>query len=568
MQIKHLFAFFVFAIHVEGSAIAAETDPNVLVPDTIRPIKPVEKISIEPPTVPLENKIPNNAEQLNITLSEIIVPTPYPAFAQATETFIQQIQNKQVSLAFIYQQAANLEQAYTEAGYLLVRVVIPPQELRENGALHVNVIEGFIEEIDVTHLPKATQSAVLARTQHLINKRAVTLKKLEHSLLVAGDMPGVKLTSTLAHGSQEGGAKLIINCDCQRFSMVIGFDNHLDSSLDRWQSTALFSVNSLTGWQSYGMLGTGANWTKAFTNDAISQLVGLGIVAPIGTSGLTLNPEYIASTVRPPLSTANSLRTQGEFERYALRLQYPWIKSRQQMLDLKLGIDRTKQKTEAVDFNTNINKDRYDTLRVGLDYSRRLDRAGFQTSFNLSQGLGGRNTADANNTGIPLSRLSATPNFTKLNGALRYSHAFDNALQGTLTALGQTAFNHALLRAEQFTLDGKDGLSPFPAGTLTADTGATLRAELTRAFNVNFGQQGITLAPYAFIAAGWGKVYAPTVLENANLHANAWGLGLRSYINQNSEFPVSVGFELGEGHANQDNFEDFWRANLNVLLSY
>jgi hemolysin activation/secretion protein len=549
------------------SSKAQTITPNAVVPDEIRPAKKINPLEISEPGT-TSNNAPANAENLEITLSDVVISTSLPQLKQATNRLIQRLTGQKIPVSAIYSQASELEQAYANAGYILARVVVPPQKLINNGQLHIHIVDGFIEEIDVSNLPKATREAVLNRTRHLLHRSGLKLTELERALLIAGDMPGVRLKSTLIRGKQEGGTRLTISCDCQRASISLGMDNHLDRSLDRWQAATVISFNSLSGEQIYGIIGTGGGWNKAFTHDATVSLYGLGLTLPIGYQGLILNPEYINSSVRP-LSEPNILRTQGDFERYALRLSYPAIRTRNELLNLKLGVDYIRQRTEALDFNVDLNRDRYRVLRAGLDYQLRLqNQASLQTNITFAQGLGGRNANDAQKDNVPLSRQEATPDFTKLSAAIHLSQPLYQNIRLDMAALGQTSFNHALLRAEQFSLDGKDGLSPFSSGTLITDQGAILRVELSNSWTARFGERYIISSPYLFLAGGWGKNIAPTTAENDTLHAHAWGLGTRANLINNQQLPVSLGFEIGEGFSSENNYRHLWRGMFNLLLSY
>jgi hemolysin activation/secretion protein len=72
---------------------------------------------------------------------------------------------KSVTVAEIFTAARTLEGAYGRAGYVLTRVVVPSQKLKDGGTLKVVIIAGFIERLETRDLPssmKARIEAVLA----------------------------------------------------------------------------------------------------------------------------------------------------------------------------------------------------------------------------------------------------------------------------------------------------------------------------------------------------------------------------------------------------------------------
>jgi len=48
-------------------------------------------------------------------------------------------------------------------GYVLVRVAVPPQQLKNGGELRLVVIDGFVESVDLKGVPEKQRSLVQAR---------------------------------------------------------------------------------------------------------------------------------------------------------------------------------------------------------------------------------------------------------------------------------------------------------------------------------------------------------------------------------------------------------------------
>ena len=86
---------------------------------------------------------------------------------------------------------------HARAGYVLVRVTVPPQELRDHGSLRIVVVDGFIERIEANAVPDRVRALVVERIAALVGRRHITLDEIERWLLTAGDVPGLWLRSTL-----------------------------------------------------------------------------------------------------------------------------------------------------------------------------------------------------------------------------------------------------------------------------------------------------------------------------------------------------------------------------------
>jgi POTRA domain, ShlB-type len=140
-----------------------------------------------------------------------------------------------------------LQEVYVGAGYLLARVVVAPQELGERARVKIQVIDGFVERIDVTALPTAVAGRVAAVLEPLFRKRRLLQRELERRLLLAGDTPGLDLRSTFAAGEEIGGAVLILTGRYRPVTAGAYADNAMPKTFGTTQVLALFGLNSVLG---------------------------------------------------------------------------------------------------------------------------------------------------------------------------------------------------------------------------------------------------------------------------------------------------------------------------------
>ena len=76
------------------------------------------------------------------------------------------------SINDLYNIAYEIEQDFNQKGYPLVRVILPVQELEpEQASVFFKVIDGFIEKIDLSKVPKAQTLRTYAYLKPLINKK-------------------------------------------------------------------------------------------------------------------------------------------------------------------------------------------------------------------------------------------------------------------------------------------------------------------------------------------------------------------------------------------------------------
>jgi hemolysin activation/secretion protein len=477
-----------------------------------------------------------------------------------------------VKVADIFAAANAIEQAYAAQGYVLVRVAIPPQKLRNGGTLRLVVIDGYVEGIDLKGIPEKQRAIVQARLASLIGRRHVTISEIERRLILASDIPGLALSSTITRGTAPGGTLLVLEATQNAFVGTLGIDNRLPHSLGTTEFTGSFALNSLLGYgeQVYGAAATGYSLGEVWNATTPFRLLGVGAVLPIGVDGLKINPEYTNSVTRPaptPLAPADV----GYYQRFALRASYPLILSRAQALTFQATYEWAQEHLSPIGFATDLYDDQYNVARLQLEDHLRLPYGQLATTLVFSQGLGGRDETQAVLTGVPLSQQGAFPTFSKLGLDAIWTQPLLYDLQGALIGQAQTSFGHPLFIAEQFSLDGPEAASAYPLGTFSVDEGATLRGEIQRPYPVGWAQGQATIAPYIFGAASQGWIDEPTAVEPGHINAESFGVGLR--IGADAATPIlplgaTFSIELSRGFSNVAGEGQVYRANVAFAVRF
>jgi hemolysin activation/secretion protein len=102
---------------------------------------------IAPPEPPA---FPKEAEALSFVLLGFDIEGEFEEFVAARQALAAPLLGRRVTVAAIFTFANKLQEAYVGAGYLLVRVVVVPQELSESARVKIQIIDGFIERVDAT----------------------------------------------------------------------------------------------------------------------------------------------------------------------------------------------------------------------------------------------------------------------------------------------------------------------------------------------------------------------------------------------------------------------------------
>jgi hemolysin activation/secretion protein len=544
--------------------------PSQVTPQNLRPVPTIAPGGL---TVSGAEAVqaPAGAERVNVIVRRFAIEGGFSQLEVATRALAQPLEGRRITVAQIYEFANALEQTYARAGYVLVRVTVPPQKLTDRRDVRIIVVDGFIEKVQLDNVAQRARALVAARTASLVGRRHVRLAEIERTLLIAGDVPGLRLKSTLAPGETPGGALLVLEGTQQLATGSVTIDDHLPTSLGTWSYAADATLNSPFGFgeQFYASALTSADLTTPDINSPL-WVVGGGVVLPLGLDGWTLNPEYTNSRTQPTPGTG-ALANIGRFQRLALRTSYPLIRTRSQTLTLTGAYEYIVQDVYLPFFGTDLNSDRYSAVRVGAAYDSGLPwlNERLQTSAVFSHGVGGRGAADVAASGIPLSRLGASPFFAKGNVDAHLVQPLPDSFQFDLIGRGQTSFGQPLMQPEQFQLDGPLAVSGYPIGTLNVDEGASLRGELSRSFAAAIDGVPVVLTPYSFGAFGIGRLLEPTVLEVGVVRAGSFGVGLRSGFDMPNGYQgASLGLEVARQYSDLETVPHGWRFNAVLNLRF
>ena len=514
---------------------------------------------------------PPGADKLPLSLGRVGIEGGFDELAGAGAAATNALTGGPVTVADVYRVANELERAYAAAGYVLARVVVPPQKLEKGGALRLVVVDGFIESVDVSRLPASQRAWIAARMAPLVGLRHVTLGEIERRLLLASDDPGLRLRSTLVAGGVTGAARLVLEGTYDPVTGSIGVDNHLPASLGVYSLNASVAINGVLGFgeQIYATGSSGWRVGEIGGPNAPLELFGGGVSLPLGTDGFVVNPEYTRSVSRP-FPTAGSPASVGYFDRFDLRASYPIARTRAQSLVVQGALEWDEEYLSPIGFGTDLYRDNYGVARLQADEALQLPWAAAAEAIGaVSQGLGGRDGADATASAIPLSRQGASADFTKADLTLRYTQALPEAFQLALIARGQSSFGKPLFISEAFSLDGPDAVSGFASGTFSVDEGALARVELGRALAIPAGPALATIAPYVFAAGGRGFIDDATAAQQAAIEATSFGLGARTGVDLAGQpFGTSLTLEAARFQSNVAGERAGWRGNVSFQIRF
>jgi len=517
---------------------------------------------------------PAGSDTLDITLAGVSLDGP--ADPVALQDLRTALVGHTIKVSDIFAAARTLEARYANAGHVLVRVVVPAQSLTDGATLHLVLVDGFIERIDVAHVPTRVRAQVAATLRPLVDLTSVTLSAIERRLLLAADMPGIALRSTLVAGSKPGATILVIEATQQPVTGFATLDNTLPSSLGRLTFGVGLNFNSLLGagetiyLRASGLpdISTGAG---VFDPTPRDRALAGGVILPLGHNGLAVNIEGTDARTTPRHDS--TLPGFGSvFRRLSGRLSYPLVRSRALTISAQAVFDAQDEKVAIVTPAVlPLSLDRLRIARLGGGIRLALPGNGVATMHGQASvgldALGARNGHDATAL-LPLSRLGEKTGFHKLDIEATLDQPLASHLVANLKARGQTSFGEVMANSEQIGIATLDGISPFASGAIEGDAGYVVRGELRAPFALQLGTGFGQLAPYGFAAYGQVRFYQPTIVERGTTDVSAYGAGVRLSAGTRSGIPgVSASVEYGHAHA-QGPLGSAHRVSFTIITQF
>ena len=453
----------------QTAPLPGATLPGAVQPGRDRPVlqlpsQPDFDFSIE---APHRSAVARAVDQIHFTLKDIQITGAKALSAAQLSGLYQNLLGKDVTLADILTLADKIEQAYRDAGYILVRAFVPPQRVRD-GVFTINVVEGQVAHVTVEGGAPATQEQVKAYLQKSVGVAPLPLTTMERSLLLANDLPGVTASGVLKPAEDVAGASdVVVDVSQPRFTGGLGVDNRGSRFSGLWTLTGDAQVNSLFGDDQLG-----ASLTTA--PDASEQVAGqLRYRRVIGDDGLIAS---LIGTVThgQPGSTLAAFDVRTDSWAVGPRLTYPLIRTRRETLSLDGGF--TAQDAHVGILGSGFSHDHWRVLDLGATYLLRNWLGGaWAATLDVAQGLPIFGATPDHST--ILSRKGGVTDFTKLTGFGRYSALLFGGFSTVLTAQGQYSFS-PLITGEQISFGGLGIGRGYDPGGITGDHGIGGSAEL------------------------------------------------------------------------------------------
>ena len=133
------------------------------------------------------------------------------------------------SLQSIYDLARRITAKYGNDGYVLSRAIVPPQALNPKGAVvRIQVVEGYIDKVEwppqLSHY-RDFFSYYAYYAAKITAQRPANIRTIERYLLLAGDLPGLKFSSSLRPSATPDASVLVVQVAEKHIAALAQLDN-------------------------------------------------------------------------------------------------------------------------------------------------------------------------------------------------------------------------------------------------------------------------------------------------------------------------------------------------------
>ncbi|MBF0178753.1 MAG: ShlB/FhaC/HecB family hemolysin secretion/activation protein [Magnetococcales bacterium] len=408
--------------------------------------------------------LPSNADAIRFRPTAIELANVTAFSSDTLLPLYQELLEREASLREIFALADRITAYYGQAGFVLSRAIVPPQTITE-GRVRIQVVEGFIDQVlvegDDHHRPRLFEYFI----EKIKASRPLNARILERYLLLANELPGLRVESVMRPSNDtSGAATLVLKVTNQPGNYVLNLDNRGTRPVGPRQTQTEFTTNSLFHTRERLSLGLAATpWDSGeLFYRTLSQshiLNGEGIRLDISLSHSKSAP---GADMQPMEIRTDSFSS-------GLLLAWPVLKRRDANLTFTGGLDLRDTRTTLL--QTPFTHDRLRIVRIGAMLDR-TDALGGNSQLNITFSRG------IERLGAQVeSRPAAKPTFTQVN----YLVSRTQRILDWLSVLVQWSAQHAftpLPASEQFGFGGEPFGRGFDPSEWTADNGAAQRIEM------------------------------------------------------------------------------------------
>ncbi len=483
-------------------------------PQDVQPIPPKPPPPAPPPAplpppsdlfrpsnpVPTPNEqIPGVSETFIVERFEILGSTVFnrEELAKVLVPYI----NKPIAFTQLLQARSAIGELYIKNGYITSGAYIPPQTLT-SGVVKIQVVEGGLEDIEVTGTQRLNRNYVRSRLA-IATSPPLKRERLLEALQLLQQNPLIQnLTAELAAGSRPGTSILSVRIgEAPSFNAQVALDNGRSPSVGSFRRRLQINEANL--------LGLGDNLTVGYTNTDGSNSFDAGYTLPLNPRNGTLTFNYGTTSSNVIEYPFNILDIESASRYYDLTFRQPVVQTPTQ--EFALGFTASRRESDissllqregvpASELSPGADergRTRVSSLQFFQEWTSRNSREVIAARSQFNIGIG---AFDATiNTESPDSR------FFSWQGQAQWVRLLADETLLLVRANMQLA-DRSLVPIEQFGLGGLRSVRGYRQDLLLTDNGILATAEVQYPIlRIPQSQTLLQVVPFFDVGSGWNS---------------------------------------------------------------
>ena len=271
----------------------------------------------------------------------------------------------QVSLQQIYDLAAKLTAQYSNDGYVLSRVIVPPQSLDPGGAtIRLKVIEGYIDQVRWPAGIEGYRDLFSIYGAKITADRPINIKTIERYLLLAGDLPGLDFKSTMEPSKTNTGAStLVVEMTEKKLDARASVDNRGTEGRGPYQYTLTGTANNVL--KQHEALSV--TYAGSFEFEEMQYVSGT-YSQVLNSEGLTFSFSGSYSTGEPGTTVLQAIQFETESIAFQGGLAFPVIRTRERNLTVSALAFMKNSFSDSL--GSRLSEDRLRGVRIGGSFDQ------------------------------------------------------------------------------------------------------------------------------------------------------------------------------------------------------
>ncbi len=504
-------------------------------PDDLLQPQSVPSLSPQSPPLQIPGKITVN--QFAVVGSTVFSPTE---LAEVLKPFT----DRPISFAELLEAQTTVTQLYFDQGYVTSGAFIPPQTLQD-GTVVIEVIEGQVEEIEISGLKRLNSSYIRSRIESGIQTPLNQNQLFQYLQLLQLNPLIQRLSANLTAGTRPGLSRLEIEVEeAPAFFAQLSADNLRSPSVGSVRLQAQTSHNNLTG------LGDRLNATY-YSTEGSDTLDDLSYTIPINSKNGTISLRHRRTSSEIIEEPFNELDIDTTSRTYEMSFRQPIYET--PSIEIALGLTGSVEESKTTllgepfpgsigaedDGEINIS-----SLRFFQEYAFRSTKDVFVARSEFSLGI--------NIFGATVNNQAPDGRYFSWRGQAQYLRLLAPETIFLIRSDIQLA-PRSLFPQEQFSLGGGLSVRGYRQDALLADNGMFISSEF-RFPLLRSRKWDATLQLTPFI--DFGTVWNSNELELIEDTLSSVGVGLRFQFGTRFSAQLDWGIPFVDIETNGDSWQE------------